>query len=246
MSRMLKKLLVAGAIEAILLTAAALLRPQFLVEHAPWVFLAAAIILVLVAWYEPAKKETGPSEGWGNSAATIGPDSPAIAGNQFHGPATLNFGTPPQEKAKPNSRGRAHIEARNKCPPMPISEALRYLMAIGYSKEQARLNLQQAFSDGSVIVWGRPEVPATTMKAPRVPQEIWKLVPPHYWDEFKLVDEAFSVKETLPHTDAQPHVMKNLFRKYWSLRVSETEIRLEWPPPRSEDDPDDGVTWRTV
>jgi hypothetical protein len=33
MPRMFKKLLVAGAIEAILLTAAALLRPQFLVEH---------------------------------------------------------------------------------------------------------------------------------------------------------------------------------------------------------------------
>jgi hypothetical protein len=214
----------------------------------PPIWLPAALIalcVIALAWsLWPREDEAkNPTDG-GSTAQTKGTNSPAFAGNQFHGPATFNLNAAEPE---PRRKIKFHrLEAMNKCPPMRISDALRYLVAIGYQKEQARLELQQAFLDDRIVVWGRAEVPPSHMQSPRVPRETWEIVRPSYWSDFRLTGGAFSDNEKLPQTEAQEHVRKNLLRRYWSLRVSEGQMREEWHPPGSESDDDDRVDWKTV
>jgi len=138
-----------------------------------------------------------------------------------------------------SKRGYARLEVMRKCPPMRIAEALAHLLSLGRSREDARLELQQAFRDNRIVVWGRAEITPPHMSAPFRAQETWQIVPPLYWTEFRLTDEAFSPDERGPQTEAQDHIRKRLLRRYWSMRVHPGQVHEEWPQPTTPGRPPD-------
>lgn len=103
---MLQKLVIAGCIEAILLTAAALLKPEFLRDNAVWVILAATTILLLVALYESIKRRPATDSG-GPSHTTHGAQSPIF--RDVHGDVHIG-GTPPATQER--KTGHVGIDTR--------------------------------------------------------------------------------------------------------------------------------------
>jgi len=141
----------------------------------------------------------------------------------------------PEPEAKPRTaaqlRGDHKFKAQQRCPTVKIADALQHLCSLGYSSDQARLTLQQAFSDGALEVWGRPQRPVTTFQAAQEPKENWHHIRKDYWDDFKLSEGAFDIFEVGPQTEPQPHLTRGLLRKYWNLRVSDDELKFDWPEP---------------
>jgi hypothetical protein len=197
----------------------------------PWVgysllaFAACLAALAFGLWW-PHRKAVGEASSQtshGDGAHNIG---------TVHGNVTIGAPVAPAAETSEEQRASyARIAARHHCPETPIFEAAAYLLRLGRSRNEVRLLLQQAFSDDRLSVWGRPETPPRHMQDPRIPGETWKPIQPSYWDEFRLTDVIFDANEDHPQTEARPHVMKDLLRRHWALRVSADQVKSEWPEP---------------
>jgi hypothetical protein len=193
-----------------------------------WILVGCAIVFVVAvivfAW------PGGPEDKSAFSQSTSGGGSHNFG--TVHGNVTIgSTSESPSEPAQEQRASYARIAARHHCPETPIFEAAAYLLRLGRSRNEVRLLLQQAFSDDRLSVWGRPETPPRHMQDPRIPGEMWKPIQPSYWDEFRLTDVIFDANEDHPQTEARPHVMKDLLRRHWALRVSADQVKSEWPEP---------------
>jgi hypothetical protein len=100
---MLKKLVVTGCIEAVLLAAVAMVRPEFIQQNAVWIAIGALLILLLIAAYDAIKNAPKTERPAGNS--TSGDHSPAFGsvGRDVH---ITNYG---QHQHQPRTAAQRRV-----------------------------------------------------------------------------------------------------------------------------------------
>lgn len=98
---------------------------------------------------------------------------------------------------------------------------------------ETRRQIRQAALSGSIKVWGKREIPPQHFGSAEECKEVWSLIPPHYWDDFKLTEMATGpLYEDREHTWPDPYLSKESRNRYWALKVHQRELEAEWPNPR--------------
>lgn len=143
-----------------------------------------------------------------------------------------------------------------RCPEMPVWQALRHIAEVIGDRDEhecypeARRQFRQAAATGQIDVWGRKGIAPTHMDAPKSCSEIWTIIDPDHWQDYKLNSMATGeMWDGYDHTNAEPHVSHGIQAgQYWSLRVHEYQIKREWrkPKPPSGEGPPPPPTTRTA
>lgn len=127
----------------------------------------------------------------------------------------------------------------HQCPESPVWKAIQHIaQVVGDSDEQgcypeARRQFRQVAAEGRIDVWGRRGIAPAHLNAPKTCSEVWMLIEPDYWHDYKLNDRATDEASVeSDHTSAEPHVSHGIWAgKYWALRVHEYQVVREWPKP---------------
>lgn len=218
---MIKKLVVTGCTEAILLTVAAMLKPQFFQDNAIWIVVGAALVLLLVAIYDHIKnkgvlqaaKATG-----GMSQATTGD-----ASHNFHRVGTVNINAlpPAPEVAAPVAPREIRPEP---LPDLPLEAVVARLYhragdisdEIEGALEALELSIEQSIRDAAhqgLHVWGR--------RQPKFPPElVWR----EAWARGQFSLPKNEVVYRSPDNPRSPF-------RWCDLMFNSEEVDKKWPPP---------------